>query len=134
MELDPQAFASSAGAGLLNEVGRNVDAADDAAIARGDDCKVSGATSHIKDVRAGTQGLTRHEFAGNIFDRAGDLSEITGFPGSLLFGFDHFKIRYSRGSNNCIHIRVRLSILLFIFGFNRSRGEDTHSCAPASPV
>jgi hypothetical protein len=72
------------GRGLIDEVGCDVDAADHAAATRSQDREIPRATRHVEHVRAGLErleGLPRHEFLGDMFDGAGDLSEVAGFPG-----------------------------------------------------
>src|SRR5258706_9360720 len=85
-------FRGRAGAGLVNEVGGDVYAADDAGAARSQDREIPRAASRIEHAQAGFEGLARHKFPGDIFNGAGDLTEVAGFPGRLLFGFDTFEV------------------------------------------
>jgi hypothetical protein len=48
--------------------------------------------------------LPRHEFLGDIFDGAGDLSEVAGFPSRLLTGFDDFEVWDGRGIERGDHV------------------------------
>ena len=87
-EINLQTFRVSAGAGLRDEVGRDVDAADHAAVAGSDDSQISSAARHVEDARAGPERLTRHKFLGNIFNATGDLPEVAGLPHGFLARFD----------------------------------------------
>jgi hypothetical protein len=87
-EVDSQTLRGGAGAGLCDEVGRDVDAADIAAVAGSDDRQISRAARHVENARAGPERLTRHKFLGDIFNAAGDLSEVAGLPHGFLARFD----------------------------------------------
>jgi hypothetical protein len=87
-EVNSQTLRVRAGAGLCNEVGRDVDAADHAAVAGSDDSQISRAARHVENARAEPERLTRHKFLGGIFNAAGDLPEVAGLPHRFLARFD----------------------------------------------
>jgi hypothetical protein len=104
LEGDARTFRGSPGAGLRNEVARDVNAADRATAARSEDREISSTASHVEHVRVGLKGLPRHEFRGDIFDGAGDLTEVAGFPGRLLTGFDDLEVWDGRGIERRDHV------------------------------
>src|SRR5436309_15909982 len=65
-----QAFRGRAGAGLRDEIARDVNAADHATAARSDEGEISRAAGHLEHARARLEGLPRHEFLGEVFDYA----------------------------------------------------------------
>jgi len=91
-EIDAQAGLGGAGVGLLDEIVRDIDAADHAAPAGRDEGEISRAASHIEHQRAGFEKEPRHEFFGRDFNGAGDLTEVAGFPSGFLFGFEGFQV------------------------------------------
>jgi hypothetical protein len=108
LEVNGQFSLGSASASLGNEVARDVYATDHAATARSNDCEIPRAACHIEHARSATERLPRHEFFGDIFDRAGDLPEVAGFPCCLLFGFDGFEVWDDWG--------IEIGACVFVFG------------------
>src|SRR5204862_539091 len=82
-------------------------------------------------------GLPRHEFLGDIFDRAGDLTEVAGFPGCLLPGFDCFEVWDGRGIGRGVHSLSGVSSIItcsvfFCCGCAFDPGEGLAPYVPAS--
>ena len=92
LEADVQAGGTGTGAGLLEKAAGDVDAANDTATPRGDEREVAGAAGQIEYARARIERQARHEFLGDVFDGAGDLTKIAGFPGCLLSGLHGFEV------------------------------------------
>jgi len=68
VEVNAQAFRGGARAGLGDEIACDVNAADHAAAARGDNREIPRAACHVEHARAWLEGLSSHEFLGDVFD------------------------------------------------------------------
>src|SRR5207244_7243062 len=87
---------------------RDVNAADHATAARSDESEIPRAASHVEHARAWLNGLPRHKFLGDIFDGAGDLTEVARFPGRLLSGFNRFEVWDGWGFELGVHVVSRV--------------------------
>lgn len=96
LEINVQFRFGSASARLSDEIAGDINAANRAAISRCDDGKISRAASHVEHSRSAQERLMCHEFLGDIFNAAGDLPEVAGFPRRLLLRFDGFEIGNGR--------------------------------------
>jgi hypothetical protein len=80
LEIDLQTFRICPGAGLLDEIAGDVDAADHAPSAGGENREISRAASGVEDLRARVNRLPGHEVLGDILDGAGNLPKVAGLP------------------------------------------------------
>ena len=91
-----------ASAGLLEEVGRDVDAGNDAAAARERDGGVAGAAGDVENARASGDVEAGDEVFCAGGDGFGDHAEVARHPGGAHVGFD-LVYRWARGGGGCAH-------------------------------